>query len=70
VKALPALNPSTESIVEGAKDAPEGDDTGLRWGVAGLVSCLPLVGWIAWWGRHFNIVRHGIYTRCERSFLK
>lgn len=49
LRARPALSAGFQT--RGPVDAPDSDDdddSGLRWGVAGFVSCLPLFGFAAW----------------------
>ena len=48
LRARPAL--SADFQARGAVDSldSDDDDSGLRWGVAGAVSCLPLFGFAAW----------------------
>ena len=43
MRALPALT-LTDAAKISIPEPEEGDDSGLRWGVAGVVSAIPLVG--------------------------
>jgi|AntAceMinimDraft_1070359.scaffolds.fasta_scaffold56925_1 hypothetical protein len=38
----------TATLVAAGADAADDDDSGLRWGVAGVVAALPLFGFLAW----------------------
>jgi hypothetical protein len=45
LRAQPALSGDSDAAVDELSDD---DDSSLRWGVAGFVSCLPLFGFAAW----------------------
>ena len=44
---MPAIS-SGDAALAAAEDPEEGDDSGLRWTVAGVVSCIPCFAWLAW----------------------
>ena len=47
VRALPALTLTDAANPISLPEPEEGDDMGLRWGVAGVVSAIPLVGFVS-----------------------